>query len=277
MEQKNRKTLKSYFEKGDVPTEEQFAELIDSVSNIVDDGQVIRTGNGWLLSSAGREARHRPSYGYREPAAWKLSVTPEKRLAFKTEKMETILCLRQDKNVTLYGSLHIEGGETPVPSGDDYLVFPANKQWYDLPVDISHEGFGCRVYSIHASFREQGTGLCRLTRATAIWLNIWTSASNRRRSTGGDDPAISVCAGCNRKRNSTCKYVPTSGSHPENCTVGLWRCTKDKTNESSGTRELWMKKDTISSSWKKAKVYSDYGSKCWMTYNGYQEWCEWNL
>ena len=49
--------------------------------------------------------------------------------------------------------------------------FPANKQWYDLPVDISHEGFGCRVYSIHASFREQGTGLCRLTRATAIWLN----------------------------------------------------------------------------------------------------------
>lgn len=43
MEQKNRKTLKSYFEKGDVPTEEQFAELIDSVPNIVDDGQVIRT------------------------------------------------------------------------------------------------------------------------------------------------------------------------------------------------------------------------------------------
>ena len=49
MEQKNRKTLKSYFEKGDVPTEEQFAELIDSVPNIVDDGQVIRTGNGWAF------------------------------------------------------------------------------------------------------------------------------------------------------------------------------------------------------------------------------------
>lgn len=49
MEQKNRKTLKSYFEKGDVPTEEQFAELIDSVPNIVDDGQVIRTKNGWAF------------------------------------------------------------------------------------------------------------------------------------------------------------------------------------------------------------------------------------
>ena len=37
---RNRSVLKSYFQKGDVPTEQQFAELIDSVSNIVEDGQV---------------------------------------------------------------------------------------------------------------------------------------------------------------------------------------------------------------------------------------------
>ena len=40
---RNRSVLKSYFQKGDVPTEQQFAELIDSVSNIVEDGQVMRT------------------------------------------------------------------------------------------------------------------------------------------------------------------------------------------------------------------------------------------
>ena len=36
---KDRETLKSYFQRGDVPTEEQFAELIDSVPNIHEDGQ----------------------------------------------------------------------------------------------------------------------------------------------------------------------------------------------------------------------------------------------
>ena len=47
---RNRSVLKSYFQKGDVPTEQQFAELIDSVSNIVEDGQVMRTPSGWAFS-----------------------------------------------------------------------------------------------------------------------------------------------------------------------------------------------------------------------------------
>lgn len=46
---RNRSVLKSYFQKGDVPTEQQFAELIDSVSNIVEDGQVMRTPSGWAF------------------------------------------------------------------------------------------------------------------------------------------------------------------------------------------------------------------------------------
>ncbi len=36
----NRETLKTYFRKGAVPTEEQFADLIDSTPNIEDDGFV---------------------------------------------------------------------------------------------------------------------------------------------------------------------------------------------------------------------------------------------
>lgn len=34
---RSREELKAYFQKGDVPTEEQFAELIDSVPNFMDD------------------------------------------------------------------------------------------------------------------------------------------------------------------------------------------------------------------------------------------------
>lgn len=44
---RNRSVLKSYFQKGAIPTEQQFAELIDSVSNIVEDGQVMRTPVAW--------------------------------------------------------------------------------------------------------------------------------------------------------------------------------------------------------------------------------------
>ena len=38
MAQENRVTLKEYFEKGDFPTEAQFADLIDSLLNFIDDG-----------------------------------------------------------------------------------------------------------------------------------------------------------------------------------------------------------------------------------------------
>lgn len=73
MDRKDRHTLKSYFQKGDVPTEEQFAELIDSVPNIVDDGEAVRTEDGWALY---------PRKG------GKLTLTSDKGLAIKNEAGE---------------------------------------------------------------------------------------------------------------------------------------------------------------------------------------------
>jgi len=40
MAEQTRTTLKAYFETGDTPTESQFADLIDSDSNILDDGKI---------------------------------------------------------------------------------------------------------------------------------------------------------------------------------------------------------------------------------------------
>lgn len=154
---KNRDTLKGYFKKGKTPTEEQFAELIDSTLNLVEDEQVIRIDSGWSFA-----------------------VTPEKTLVIKNEQAEIVMEVSQDKTFLLHGNLTVDetvtastyktkGGITP---GEDYLTVPADKKWHDLPLDVSREGFGCRVYRIYASFREQGTELCRLTRVTAIWLNF---------------------------------------------------------------------------------------------------------
>ena len=93
------------------------------------------------------------------------------RYVRKASANETVLDAAQDKSIVLPGSLTVESGVEPAPGREDYQSIPADKQWYDLSLDVSREGFGCRVYLIYASFREQGTGLCKLTRATAIWLN----------------------------------------------------------------------------------------------------------
>lgn len=88
---RNRSVLKSYFQKGDVPTEQQFAELIDSVSNIVEDGQVMRTPSGWAFFPG--QAGHLDIGLYTEEPltevdipAWTLAITPEKKLTVRNAK-----------------------------------------------------------------------------------------------------------------------------------------------------------------------------------------------
>ncbi len=114
---KNRDTLKGYFKKGKTPTEEQFAELIDSTLNLVEDEQVIRIDSGWSFA-----------------------VTPEKTLVIKNEQAEIVMEVSQDKTFLLHGNLTVDetvtastyktkGGITP---GEDYLTVPADKKWHDL-------------------------------------------------------------------------------------------------------------------------------------------------
>ncbi|MBF9222675.1 hypothetical protein [Hymenobacter ruricola] len=54
---KDRKTLKNYFRKGSLPTEQHFADLIDSAVNRLDDGFTHSPDNGWQV--AGSEERSR--------------------------------------------------------------------------------------------------------------------------------------------------------------------------------------------------------------------------
>ena len=156
MDRKDRHTLKSYFQKGDVPTEEQFAELIDSVPNIVDDGEAVRTEDGWALY---------PRKG------GKLTLTSDKGLAIKNEAGEALLELKQDKNIVLHASVQQEGGgEEPEPDPQDYLVIEADKKWATLK-EITDIKESSRVYTVMALYRDREFGICKLTRAIAICLN----------------------------------------------------------------------------------------------------------
>lgn len=165
---KDRNTLKAYFRKGEIPTEGQFAELIDSMTNLVEDGQIIRTATGWVFYPKQNGSLDISLYTEEVVAeaqlpVWLISVTPEKKLVIKNEQGDTVIEVGQDKSVVLYGDLTVDGKE---------LIIPADKHWHNLPLETYSEGSGVCVYRIYASFCERGTGLCQLTRITAIWLNF---------------------------------------------------------------------------------------------------------
>ena len=172
MDRKDRHTLKSYFQKGDVPTEEQFAELIDSVPNIVDDGEAVRTEDGWALyPRKGGKMGVSLHEAAGEPVAWKLTLTSDKGLAIKNEAGEALLELKQDKNIVLHASVQQEGGgDEPEPDPQDYLVIEADKKWATLK-EITDIKESSRVYTVMALYRDREFGICKLTRAIAICLN----------------------------------------------------------------------------------------------------------
>lgn len=167
---KTRETLKGYFKKGGVPTEQQFAELIDSMSNIVEDGQVRRTPDGWafhpthggslnldLFTDTAETSGTKP--------AWRLRVTDTKKLLILNENEETVLEMDQDKHVTLSDE------EEPVAPTDEagYFTIPADKKWHDVPLDFSTQVSKCRVFTIYASCSDT-IDLCYLTCATVAWM-----------------------------------------------------------------------------------------------------------
>jgi len=57
MAKKNRSTLKRYFRKGALPSEDQFVDLIDSTLNTIDEGFDKTPENGFEISLLGDHPR----------------------------------------------------------------------------------------------------------------------------------------------------------------------------------------------------------------------------
>lgn len=181
---KDRNTLKGYFKKGSIPTEEQFAALIDSVPNLAEDSQAVRTAEGWsLYPEEGKLLQIRLHEAEDAPASWTLCLTPENGLAVKNAQGETVVELGQDKSVTLYGEcIEPEPAPAPTPKPEPgYVEIKADRRWTDL-VQVPHGGGNSRVYTVFALLRDPDLGAAGLTRATAICLggSGWSVESRRR-------------------------------------------------------------------------------------------------
>jgi hypothetical protein len=57
MSLQNRETLKSYFKKGQLPSEGNFNDLIDSLINKIDDGMSKTVDEGLMLSPIGESKK----------------------------------------------------------------------------------------------------------------------------------------------------------------------------------------------------------------------------
>lgn len=177
---KDRNTLKSYFQRGDVPTEEQFAELIDSIPNIHDDGQVKHSlSDGIRLfptDGTGVVATVFASDPDKTGAAplCRLALDGENGLNILDGAGETVTTIDRDRNVTVTGTVKAarflsgkdDGEESP---SDDTLKIKANGYWQTLPVEAEagQEAKGCRVYRISACYVNSLTRKYSTCEATA--------------------------------------------------------------------------------------------------------------
>lgn len=177
---KDRNTLKSYFRRGNVPTEGQFAELIDSIPNIHDDGQVKHSlSDGIRLfptDGTGVVATVFASDPDKTGAAplCRLALDGENGLNILDGAGETVVTIDRDRNVTVTGTVkaakYLSGkdGEEESP-GAGTLKVKADGYWHTLPVEAEagQEAKGCRVYRISACYQNRFSGKYSVCEAIA--------------------------------------------------------------------------------------------------------------
>lgn len=184
---KDRETLKTYFQSGKVPSEAQFAALIDSVPNILEDGYLKTGEKGWIICPAkGKE----PGIGFyaEEPGSslgnpvWSITVAPDGALLLKNGQEEILLSVSQDMTFTLFKHLTVMGmvtaasfkGSTGIgPENPECLQITADRKWHDLPIEAAAGECrpGCRVYRFWACCKNMITDDYMMTEVLAQHCN----------------------------------------------------------------------------------------------------------
>lgn len=178
---RDRETLKSYFKRGRIPTEEQFAALIDSLHNIREDGRLKATGDDGLILCPPERGKtvmtvyaEKSAYPGTAPL-WRIVADEDGALEIRNGKGDIVLEFGQDGSVTAPGEMKAgryrsDGEGETSPEDDGTLRFNADGHWHDLPVehadnDRSHDG--CRVYRICACWRHPRSGRYSVCEAVA--------------------------------------------------------------------------------------------------------------
>lgn len=164
----DRKTLKGYFQTGKIPTEAQFAEFIDSVPNIVDDGLAStdkynvaiypQNTSGGLI----KIYEEGPKNGTDIPC-WSLSLDKEKNLLLANKQGEKVLLIHQNRVISFYGNLSFEADKADRTSGtinieqnvSECLTIPPDGEWHTVLSETAIPEYPakCQTYRIFICYK----------------------------------------------------------------------------------------------------------------------------
>lgn len=172
-----RSTLKNLFKRGMVPSEVNFADLIDSTVNKVDDGFSQSSTDGFMLAPQGPNKRLMSFYeSIRDPnAAFTLSMNPSPHsegLSFNDDENNSMLFLRKGGNVGIGTTipkfkLEVDGMAGMNGRVGTFAVgeIPADGRWYPIVSDLE----GVQAFEIIAyAGGAKGRGKYALSHATAL-------------------------------------------------------------------------------------------------------------
>jgi len=188
MAQQNRKTLKEYFKAGNIPTEDNFSDLIDSMINIRNDGINRSQMHGFHVETTGEKNRllsffrsedtrkpiwvidmdtagsainfqHADVSENSENAPSRFTITNDGRIGVKN----TSPLYEMDVNGTLCCSGRLGNYSNDVSA----RLIPADGEWHELLENLH----GCQAFEIMAGVGRARTGKYALMHAVA--MNIY--------------------------------------------------------------------------------------------------------
>ncbi|GAB4396926.1 MAG: hypothetical protein OHK0053_12140 [Microscillaceae bacterium] len=174
MSLQNRNTLKTFFRKGQMPTEGHFNDLIESMVNKVDDGLSKTIEDGLQLSPIGPSQKLLSFYKSIEEKnpAWSMEIDPgSATLYFNNRLGDTVLALSNEGKVGInnrqpvypldvQGAVGMQGRVGTFAQGK----IPADGQWHAILSDLN----GCQAFEVMAGVGKKKTGKYSLIHALAL-------------------------------------------------------------------------------------------------------------
>ena len=175
MPAKNRTTLKNYFKKGSLPSENQFKDLIDSMLNMRDDGFEKTAKQGFKVAQLpeGKLISFYEDLPIKNPI-WSVKIHPKRddsKLSFLNNDEKEILTLTPDGNVGIKQNqpdFELDVAGTVASRGrigsKGAKTVHANGYWQDITDTLE----GCHAFEIMAGVGKKNSGKYALLHAFAL-------------------------------------------------------------------------------------------------------------
>ena len=183
----NRITLKNFFRKGSVPTETNFADLIDSSINIVEDGIGRSVEDGFRIAPMGYSKRLLSFYenSQKSNPDWFISLNDgnSKGLTFHQSDNDHRLVLRNGGNIGIgisnpTSKLEVKGGIGMDARKGTFVEgqVPGDAKWHDIIAELDE----IHAFEIMAQISgKKGSGRYAIAHAIALatfggYLSKWS-------------------------------------------------------------------------------------------------------